>query len=175
MSREAQSSSWSGKDFWEMPARHAGARLNYDCMALINAGSTGRRRAVLAGRHFPARSARVVRLRHRASPLMYFFSETTTPPDKSASGCSPRAAAHGMNLQPLVAGPRGEAWAGLEVAESAVTRSHKHDRFTTVSLQRRFRLSGCFVGLSGPCRVRVASVTRRDCPRNYYRDVAHRS
>ena len=102
-----------------MPARHAGAKLNYDCMALINAGSTGRRRAVLAGRHFPARSARVVRLRHRASPLMYFFSETTTPPDKSASGCSPRAAAHGMNLQPLVAGPRGEAWAGLEVAESA--------------------------------------------------------
>ena len=102
-----------------MPARHAGARLNYDCMALINAGSTGRRRAVLAGRHCPARSARVVRLRHRASPLMYFFSETTTPPDKSASGCSPRAAAHGMNLQPLVVGPRGEAWAGLDVAESA--------------------------------------------------------
>ena len=56
-----------------MPARHAGAKLKYDCMALINAGSTGRRRAVLAGRHFPARSARVVRLRHRASPLMYFF------------------------------------------------------------------------------------------------------
>ena len=52
-----------------MPARHAGAKLNYDCMALINAGSTGRRRAMLAGRHFPARSARVVRLRHRASPL----------------------------------------------------------------------------------------------------------
>ena len=49
-----------------MPARHAGAKLNYDCMALINAGSTGRRRAVLAGRHCPARSARVVRLRHRA-------------------------------------------------------------------------------------------------------------
>ena len=24
-----------------------------------------------------------------------------------------------MNLQPLVVGPRGEAWAGLEVAESA--------------------------------------------------------
>ena len=69
-----------------MPARHAGAKLNYDCMALINAGSTGRRRAVLAGRHFPARSARVVRLRHRASPLMYFFSETTTPPRQKRFG-----------------------------------------------------------------------------------------
>ena len=103
-----------------MPARHAGAKLNYDCMALINAGSTGRRRAVLAGRHCPARSARVVRLRHRTSPLMYFFFRNDDPPpDKSASGCSPRAAAHGMNLQPLVVGPRGEAWAGLEVAESA--------------------------------------------------------
>ena len=48
-----------------------------------------------------------------------FFRNDDPPPDKSASGCSPRAAAHGMNLQPLVVGPRGEAWAGLEVAESA--------------------------------------------------------
>ena len=47
-----------------------------------------------------------------------FFRNDDPPPDKSASGCSPRAAAHGMNLQPLVVGPRGEAWAGLEVAES---------------------------------------------------------
>ena len=56
-----------------------------------------------------------------------FFRNDDPPPDKSASGCSPRAAAHGMNLQPLVVGPRGEAWAGLEVAKSAVTRSHKQN------------------------------------------------
>ena len=67
-----------------MPARHAGAKLNYDCMALINAGSTGRRRAVLAGRHCPARSARVVRLRHRTSPLMYFFFRNDDPPPTKA-------------------------------------------------------------------------------------------
>ena len=40
------------------------------------------------------------------------------PPDKNASGCSPRAAAHRKNLQPLVAGPRGEASASLGVAGS---------------------------------------------------------
>ena len=130
-----------------MPARHAGAKLNYDCMALINAGSTGRRRAVLAGRHFPARSARVVRLRHRASPLMYFFSETTTPPRQKRFGLlSPGSRARNEPAAPC-GGTKGRGLGrsgGRRVCrdEESQTRPF-HDRFVTkkvpfVGLFRRF-------------------------------------